>query len=321
MAAEPAKPPFVMKISSPMSGDVQNEWMRRFKAGLDKRSGGRIRVELYPANQLGQLATTVEGVAMGTIEVTIPAVGFLVGLEPRFQVLDAPGLFDSVEHGQRVLNDAEIRNRLSAFGKAKGIEPLFVYVASPMYLLAHRPVKSPEDLRGQKIRATGGTALYTAPLKRFGASPVTMSLGEVLSAMQNRTIDGMTAGIAPYVTFKYYDVARDLTRLPGAFLVSAAIVNRKFMESLGPELERMVREEARKAEEVFAEENLRALDVARQSWAAHGGRIHEFAPAKQQQYLSEVKSIIEPIVSKDSAHRDDFRFISSAAEKYRNPTR
>src|SRR4051812_12300150 len=112
---------FTMKLSSPTVNDVVHEWMKAFKAGVEQRAGGRIKVEIYPANQLGQIPATVEGVALGTIEFTAPAVGFLIGLEPRFQVLDAAGLFDSVEHGQKVLTDPDIRRRLAGFGESKGV--------------------------------------------------------------------------------------------------------------------------------------------------------------------------------------------------------
>src|SRR3974390_373951 len=102
--------------------------MKAFKAGVEQRSGGRIKVELYPASQLGQIPTTVDGVALGTIEFAMPAVGFLIGLEPRFQMFDAAGLFDSVEHGQKVLSDPAVRARLARFGEAKGGEPLIMEV-------------------------------------------------------------------------------------------------------------------------------------------------------------------------------------------------
>ncbi len=60
------------------------------KAGIEQRAGGRIKVEIYPANQLGQIPAVIEGVALGTIEVGGAASGFFASLEPRFQVLDAP---------------------------------------------------------------------------------------------------------------------------------------------------------------------------------------------------------------------------------------
>src|SRR3990170_471838 len=94
---------FTMKISAPTANDVSTEWMAAVKKGIESRSGGKIKVQLYPANQLGQIPATVEGVALGTIEMTLPAVGFLIGLERRFEVLDAPGIFADVVHGERVL--------------------------------------------------------------------------------------------------------------------------------------------------------------------------------------------------------------------------
>src|SRR4249920_2925271 len=69
---------FTMKLSTPTVNDATVEWMKEFKAGVESRAGGRIKVEIYPASQLGQIPRTVEGVALGTIEMTAPAVGFLI---------------------------------------------------------------------------------------------------------------------------------------------------------------------------------------------------------------------------------------------------
>jgi len=94
---------FTMKLSQPTINDVVHEYYKTLKAGVEARAGGRIKLEIYPANQLGQLPAVVEGVALGTIEAGSAANGFWVSLEPRFQVLDAPGLFDDVLHGNKVV--------------------------------------------------------------------------------------------------------------------------------------------------------------------------------------------------------------------------
>src|SRR6478736_6526717 len=111
---------FTMKLSSPTVNDLSHEWMKEFKAGLEARAGGKIKVEIYPASQLGQIPATVEGTAMGTIEMVIPASGFLIGLEPRMQVFDAPGLFTDMAHAQRVFADPAVRARLATFASSKG---------------------------------------------------------------------------------------------------------------------------------------------------------------------------------------------------------
>ena len=96
----------------PTINDVTYEYFKRMKAGSSSRAK-QIKVDIYPSNQLGQLPAVVEGVALGTIEAAASANGFWVSLEPRFQVLDAPGLFDDLIHGNKMLNDPGIRARLA----------------------------------------------------------------------------------------------------------------------------------------------------------------------------------------------------------------
>ncbi len=308
---------FTMKLSTPTINDVSHEWMKAFKAGVETRSGGRIKVEIYPANQLGQIPRTVEGVALGTIEMTIPAVGFLVGLEPRFLVFDAPGLFDSVEHGQRVLADPDIRKRLSTFGASKGVEPLFTFLNGPLMLLSHKPVHSVADFKGQKIRVPGGAPLHLEPFRKLGASPLSMPLGEVMPSMQNRTIDGFIAAFAVFNAFKYYDVAKDLTQLPGSFLVASGLINRQYFKSLGPELEAMVRDEARKAEGLFSTWGVEDLKTIRASWEKNGGRTIELPLAEGKRYIDETTSVLPPILAANPQLKEDYEALVAAARKYR----
>src|SRR5262245_41221458 len=139
---------FTMKLSSPTINDVTHEYYKTFKAGVEARAGGRIKVDIYPANQLGQLPAVVEGVALGTIEAAASANGFWISLEPRFQVLDAPGLFDSVSHGFKVLNDPAIRARMAAWGTDKGVEILAPGLYSPLMILSHKAIRTVADFHG-----------------------------------------------------------------------------------------------------------------------------------------------------------------------------
>jgi C4-dicarboxylate-binding protein DctP len=306
-----------MKLSTPTVNDVTHEWMKAFKAGVEARSNGRIKVEIYPANQLGQIPATVEGVTLGTIEMTTPAVGFLIGLEPRFQTLDAAGLFDSIEHGQKVLNDPEIRKRLSTFGENKGVEPLFTFLNGPLMLVSHRPVQSVNDFMGQKIRVPGPAPLHVEPFKKLGVSPVSLPLGEVLPAMQNKTIDGAIAAFAIFNAFKFYDVAKQATYLPGSFLIASGLVNRNFMKSLGPELEAIVREESRKAESLFTGYNIQDVERIRQSWEKNGAKTITLPADEQKMYLNLVRSVTPGVVAKNPKMKEDYEALLAAANKYR----
>ena len=306
-----------MKLSSPTINDVVHEYYRVLKAGVEARAGGRLKLEIYPANQLGQLPAVVEGVALGTIEAGSAANGFWVSLEPRFQVLDAPGLFDDVLHGNKIVNDPAIRARLATFGADKGVEILTPAIYSPLMLLTHKGVRAVGDFQGQKIRTQGGAPIQVDPFRKLGALPVSLPLGEALPAMQNRTIDGMVAAAAPFVAFKYYDIAKPMTYLPSTIFAAPVMVNRQFMKSLGPELEAIVREESRKAEALFSDWNIADIKRAEEVWKKNGGEIVTLPPDETKRYLDTVTPVASAILSGNPKVKEDYQALLAAAAKYR----
>jgi C4-dicarboxylate-binding protein DctP len=308
---------FTMKLSQPTINDVTFEYFKRMKAGIEQRSAGKIKVDIYPANQLGQLPAVVEGVALGTIEAAASANGFWISLEPRFQVLDAPGLFDSVGHGFKMLNDPTIRARIATWGADKGIEVLAPSLYSPLMLLSHKAIRTVGDFQGQKIRTQGGAPIQVEPLKKVGVIPVSLPLGEALPAMQNKTIDGMVGAAAPYVAFKYYDIAKPMTYLPATLFAAPVVANRQWLKSLGPDLEKIVREESRKAEEVFGEWNINDIKSKEETWQKNGGEVITMTLDESKRYVDTVAPVAASILSVNPKVKDDYEALLAAAKKYR----
>lgn len=307
----------IMRIASPTVNTLTEEWMKAFKSGVESRSAGRIKVELYPSGQLGSIPATVEGVALGTIEVSAPATGFLAGLEPRFLVFDTPGLFDDFAHAQRTLADPEILKLVATFGAEKGLEPLAILVHGPTMTLSHKPIRTIADFKGQKLRVPGGGPLYVEPVKQLGASPVSMPLGEVLPALQNRTIDGFFAASAIFTAMKFYDVAKTLTENPGTAISAVPLANKKFLSSLSPDLQAIVREEASKAAASLTpwavENNGRALNT----WRANGGEVVSLSSADAQQYRNLVATMLPKYLAANPVFRADYEAFVEAAKKHR----
>jgi len=308
---------FTMKMSFPTVNDVHHEFFKRLKAGIDQRSGGRIKTELYPANQLGQIPAVVEGVALGTIEVGTAASGFFVSLEPRFQVLDAPGLFDSIQHANKVLTDPAIRARMATWGADKGIEMLVAGVYSPFVIVSHKAVRTVGDFQGQKVRTTGGAPIQVEPFRKLGIIPVSLPLGDALPAMQNKTIDGMISGPTVFTNFKYYDVVKAMTYLPRTTLLAPAIVNRRWLASLGPELSAIVREEANKAELAYGDWNVEDNAKGIELWRKNGGEVITLSPADAQRYLDVVSPAANQVLATNPKVKEDYDALLAAAQKYR----
>jgi TRAP-type transport system periplasmic protein len=308
---------FTMKLSAPTVNDMNIEYMKAMKAGVEPRSNGRIKVEVYPANQLGQIPRTVEGVALGTIEMTLVASGFFVGLDPRYLVFDAAGLFDDMDHGNRVFQDPEIRKRLSAFSSDKGIEPLIVYSANPNMVLTHKPIRSLADFKGQKLRVPGAAPLHVEPFRALGASPLSMPLGEVLPAMQNRTIDGAVAGLTVFPGFKYFDVAKPMTYLPSSYLILVGGVSRAFMKSIGPDLERIVREESMKAEKLFFTWLPEDVERAKKTWQQNGGELINLPAAEQKRFVEQAGKVTDSVLAGQPQVKAEYEALRAAAQKHR----
>jgi TRAP-type transport system periplasmic protein len=313
-AAPASAQQFTMKLSQPTINDVTYEYFKRMKAGIEKSSGGKIKVEIYPTNQLGQLPAVVEGVALGTIEAAASANGFWVSLEPRFAVLDAPGLFDTLEHGFRMMNDPAIRARMATWGADKGIEVLAPSLYSPLMLLTHKAVRTVADLNGQKIRTQGGAPIQVDPLKKLGVIPVSLPLGEALPAMQNKTIDGMVGAAAPYVAFKYYDIAKPMTYLPSTMFAAPVVVNRGWLKSLGPDLEKIVREESRKAEVVFGQWDIDDIKAKEDIWKKNGGEVITMSPEESKKYIDLVAPVAASLLS-GAKVKEDYEAFLAAGKK------
>jgi hypothetical protein len=84
---------FIMKLATATLNDGQHEWMKRFAAAIERKSGGRIKAELYPASQLGSIPRMIEGTQLGSIQIFVGPPEFFVGVDQRFELMSASGLF------------------------------------------------------------------------------------------------------------------------------------------------------------------------------------------------------------------------------------
>ena len=224
--------------------DVQHEWCKRYGARLESRSGGRIKAQVFPANQLGLTPRQIEGVQLGTIEAFIAPPDFLVGLDARFQMLTAPYLFNDLDHAFRVVNDREFLDKFLALGEPKGHKGVSLLPYGPASFVARVPIRAPEDVRGKKIRVLA-TPIESAMMAALGATGVPMALGEVLPALQQGAVDGVQSALTVFTTFKYYDVAKYHTNTNHYIITSIGTVSKRWYDGLPPDLQQAVVEEGR----------------------------------------------------------------------------
>src|SRR6202167_959092 len=103
---------FVLKFGTATMNETQHQFIKFYKEEVEKASGGRIEVQIYPASQLGPIPAEIQGVQLGTVQGYIGPVDFFVGVDPRFGVFSAPMLFKSNENAIATVQDPAIQKTM-----------------------------------------------------------------------------------------------------------------------------------------------------------------------------------------------------------------
>ena len=304
-----------MKMASATINDVQHEWLKRFEAAM-KPHADKLKIEIYPASQLGQIPRMVEGVAVGTIESFVTPTSFLVSVEPKYQMFDAIGVFSSPEHLNRVLLDEGFRRRALSLGDEKGLKGIGIFFNSPIIVLARRPIQTLADFKGKKIRVFG-TPLQIEPMKALGASPVPMAFGEVIAALQNGTVDGMLAGMPVLTPMKFYDVAKNVTEIHPSIVTSIQVVNKKWFDSLPVEVRTAMLEAGLRVDREAFSFASGLIERANKDWVANGGQLLKLPANEQAKMMADLKALGTQILSANAQVKPEYDELLKIADRVR----
>jgi TRAP-type transport system periplasmic protein len=307
---------YVMKVTVPTINDATHQAAKHFAATVERDSGGRIGAEVYPASQLGSMPRQIEGTQFGTIQAAVMSAEFFVGVDERFEVMAAPGLADSMEHAQRIASDAAVLNLMLGLGADKGLHGVGLFTYSQSSLIAKTPIRRLADLRGKRIR-TLASRFQTAVFDRLGATPVVMSLGDVLPALQQGTIDGTVAGMPIYTNMHFIDAAKYVTETNQSTLFIMIEVSKKWYDSLPADLRQVV-DKAGTTEALtinpFATE---LFTNARKTWLKSGGELISL-PRDQQVTMGETLASVGDDVSRTKpALHQAYEVVKEAARRTR----
>ena len=211
---------------------------------VNAKSGGRIEVQVYGAGALGAEREYVEAIMAGTVQAGI-ASGVLGGFLPEAMVTDIPYLFPSESIAWKVL-DGPFGEKLSKMMLDKtGLRNLaFAEVGFRHFTNNVRPIKSPADVKGLKIRVQENP-LYVNMVKGLGGNPTPIAWTETYTALQTGVVDGHENPISSTVFAKIYEVQKYITLDGHVYGVDWFLINNKFFESLPEDLQYIVFDAAR----------------------------------------------------------------------------
>lgn len=216
----------------------------------------RIKFEHYPGNSLYSTAQARTQVKIGGLEFCGEVSSYLSMNYPEFQLMDLPFLFKSPQHAIDTLNQTKQGRELLKKVEKLGVKIITPYRSSSFfykYWNRKRPLRSPSDFKGLKIRTAPGIA-FAEVTKQLGASTITMAVPEVVSGFQTGMIDGIMTNENGWNVFRLMDYTSHVTLFNVNASYSWYVVNKRWWENkvpdeLKPELTRAIQAAARAYEE------------------------------------------------------------------------
>lgn len=204
---------------------------------LNELSQGKMRLQIYPNQQLGSERECLELLQIGSLDMTKVSGAVLENFAPKLRIFGLPFLFDNKDHLFKVL-DGTIGKELLKEGEEYWLKGVGFYDSgSRSFYTKERPVEQPEDLEGLKIRVQESVSAFDM-VKQLGASPTPISWGELYTALQQGVVDGAENNPPSFYLSRHYEVCKyysidEHTMIPDVLLVSTHLWNRLSSEEQG----------------------------------------------------------------------------------------
>ena len=197
---------------------------------LDKKSNGKLKVNIYPSSQLGGERESLELLQIGSLDITKVSAAVLENFIPEYKVFSIPYIFRDKAHTFSVF-DSEIGSNLLLKGEKYRLRGLTFYDAgSRSFYMKENPINTPQDLVGKKIRVQKSN-MAVAMVNDLGGSPTPISWGELYTALQQGVVDGAENNPPSFFTSKHYEVCKyysldEHTSVPDVLLIGLDTWNR-----------------------------------------------------------------------------------------------
>ena len=306
----------IVKVGAPTVRDANTIWMATFKEEIEKAGKGKYRVDAYPGGQLGSMPRSLEGVMLGTIEVTLTIPEFMGGLDKRFGVISMPGVFDNTNHAYRTVQDPEFKKAYWTLGETKGVKFVGMYCPTDTNYVFRNKITGLDDFKGKKIR-TFPSAIETATLGVLGATPAPMSLDEVLSGLQRGMIDASKSGMTVFVGFKYQSTAPYAIRTNETMICVPAAASKSWFDALPGDMQMAALAAGKLADEKAQEYSVGDNEASYVKWVEGGGTLIKLTPEQRAAFMKRLASVEQVALKGEPGMQEMFHLVQRVAERTR----
>lgn len=232
--------PTVIKIAHPnVPQHPMGQCFEKFKELVETRSDGKFRVDIYDSSKFGNFDSVVQGLQMNMLQMGSASTPNLSPFSDSFLIYDLPFLFPNYESTD-LITDGPIGMGAAKALESSGIIGLgYIEIGFRNIWNNQKTIKTMADAKGLKIRSTPSKA-HIATLKALGMNPTPISWGEVYTALQQKTVDGIDIDLNLAWFNNFPEVNNNLTIVNSLYSPHLVMMSKKFMDSLSPEDKKMM---------------------------------------------------------------------------------
>ena len=273
--------------------------VKRFSELLAAKSGGKMKVQEFPASQLGNELQQQSALQGGVQQMSTPATTSLAGIVKEFGLVDFPFSVSTFEQADALL-DGPLGQALIAKLPEKGLVALGYWdLGFRNVTNSKHPITKAEDLDGLKIRVIPNP-VFLETFRAFKANPVPMAFAELYGALEARAVDGQENPYAVILSNKFYEVQKYLSATNHVYAANIVLVSKKFWDSLTPAEQKMMNEAADETRSYQRQVSRAAAQKAVGELQAKGMQYNQISPAEQKR----MAQIAKPVTEKFAASYD-----------------
>src|SRR4249920_671924 len=273
--------------------------VKRFAELLAAKSGGKLKVQEFPASALGNEMQQQSALQGGVQEMSAPATTSLAGIVKEFGLVDLPFSIANFAQADALL-DGPLGQALIAKLPEKGLVALGYWdLGFRNVTNSKRPIARAEDLEGLKLRVIPNP-VFLETFKAFKANPVPMPFAELYGALESKAVDGQENPFSVILSNKFFEVNKFVSATNHVYAANIILVSRKFWDRLSPAEQRMMNEAANESRPYQREASRSAAQKAVAELQAKGMQFNEVPLAEQ----ARMRDIAKPVVDKFAASYD-----------------
>ncbi len=253
-----AQEAIVIKVATvaPGSGD----WMTNFRKAIkevEERTGGRVKVTVYPGGVMGDDATVFRKMQIGQLDGSSFTAGGISAVYPDFQVLSIPLLFrnyEEIDYVRKIIDPIIMKNL-----EEKGFVSLFIADAGFVYLFSDKPIEYISNLKGQKIWIPEGDPIGRTVFEMAGVPPIPLPMADVLTGLRTGLVNTISNTPSGALLLQWHTQVKYLTDMPLLYAYGTFVLSKKAYDKI-PEQDRQIVKDIIKEKMSVISKSIREFD-------------------------------------------------------------